>query len=145
MFVLVVADVSGRELFGSSFRFTIATVEYAMLYMTMFAAPWLMRTNGHVYIEALITRLPNKIRNVLEKIVYIVGAAACFIFAASASQMFFQRIASGELDIRSIDIPGWVIFAPMPICFAMVAFEFLRFLFGPNSMWSNMGGAQDVL
>ena len=38
--------------------------------------------------------------------------------------------------MRSFEIPIWILFLPMPICFFMCAIEFLRFLIGIDDMYS---------
>lgn len=143
IFVLIVADVAARELFGKPFLATVGVVEYAMLYFTMFAAPYLMRTHGHVHVEALVSRLPPGGRRALEKGVGLVCAAACGLFAYTATQLLLEKLESGAIDMRSIDIPGWIIVAPLPLCYALVGVECLRFVFGRESMWR--GGAPEAL
>ena len=145
IFLLVVVDVTAREVVGSSLNYTIGTVEYALLYFTMFAAPYLVRTHGHVYIEALITRLPDTLRRWLEKVVYVICAVSCVIFAAVSTMLLVEKIESGVIDIRGIDFPGWLIVLPLPVCYGLVALEFLRFLVSGRSMYRAGGPASDSL
>jgi TRAP-type C4-dicarboxylate transport system permease small subunit len=145
IFALIVIDVASRELLGSSLTHTIAVVEYLMLYFTMFAAPFLVRTRGHVYIEAVITRLPRRAQRALEKFVYIVCALASAIFGTIAMMLLIEKLETATIDIRGIDIPSWVIVAPMPVCYGLVAIEFLRFLFGRDSLYGQGGAAPDAL
>jgi TRAP-type C4-dicarboxylate transport system permease small subunit len=145
IFVLIVVDVTARELFGSSLNYTIGVVEYAMLYFTMFAAPYLVRTRGHVYIEALISLLPAQVRRYLEIAVYVISAGATLVFAYFSMVLLMENIVSGVIDIRGIDFPGWLIVVPLPVCYGLVAVEFLRFLFGPESMYRSDGSHGDAL
>jgi hypothetical protein len=46
-----------------------------------------------------------------------------------------EAIESGEIDMRSFEIPMWILFAPMPPCFLMCAMEFGRFLIGIDDMY----------
>lgn len=145
IFGLVVVDVTVREVLGSSLNFTIGTVEYALLYFTMFAAPYLVRTHGHVYIEALITRLPDGIRRLLEKVTYVICAASCVVFAVVSTMLLVEKIETGVIDIRGVDFPGWLVVVPLPICYGLVTVEFLRFLFGRDSMYRAGGSTSDSL
>lgn len=145
IFVLVVVDVTAREVVGSSLNYTVGTVEYALLYFTMFAAPYLVRTHGHVYIEALITRLPEPVRRVQEKLVYVICAVSCAVFAVVSTMLLVEKIETGVIDIRGVDFPGWLIVAPMPVCYGLVTLEFLRFLFGADSMYRAGGPASNSL
>lgn len=139
MFALIVYDVLARELAGVSLNFTIGVVEYGLLYFTLFAAPYLVRTRGHVYIEALIVRLPDPIRLVLEQIVYVLCALAAGLFAYLSLVLLGEKIETGVIDIRGIDFPGWLVVAPLPVGYGLVAIEFLRFLFGSRSMYRRDG------
>ena len=40
----------------------------------------------------------------------------------------------GFEDIRSFPMPGWIVTAPVPLAFSLLAIEFARFLFGSDSM-----------
>ena len=71
MFTGITIDVTIRLSGNNPPLFTSTVVEYALSYMTMLAAPWLVRERGHVVIEALVTALPSSIRVPLAKIVYI--------------------------------------------------------------------------
>lgn len=145
MFALVIVDVLAREVVGGSLNYTIGVVEYLLLYFTMFAAPYLVRTRGHVYIEALITRLPVPVQRVLEKIVYAICALTTGIFAYMSFLLLGEILESGVIDIRGIDFPGWLAVAPLPLCYGLVAIEFLRYLFGPDSIYRGGGSPGDAL
>ena len=145
IFALIIIDVTVREVFGSSLNFTIGVVEYALLYFTMFAAPYLVRTRGHVYIEAVISRVGPKTRLMMEKLVYIICILATGLFAYIAALLLIEKIDTGTIDIRGIDFPSWLVVAPLPICYALVAIEFLRFLFGRESMYRHDGPSPDSL
>ena len=145
IFVLILVDVAARELFGSSLTYTIGVVEYLLLYCPMFAAPYLVRTHGHVYIEALISRLKPRPRKILEVIVCVFCALATLIFGTIAFLLLIEKIETGTIDIRGIDFASWIIVAPLPLCYCLVAIEFLRFLFGRDSLFQRDGAAPDAL
>lgn len=145
IFGLVVFDVLAREVVGGSLNFTIGVVEYALLYFTMFAAPYLVRTRGHVYIVALITRLPVPVQRVLEKVVYAICALTTGVFAVMSALLLSEIIESGVIDIRGIDFPGWLAIAPLPVCYGLVAIEFLRYLFGSDSIYRGDGSPGEAL
>jgi len=42
-------------------------------------------------------------------------------------------------------MPGWIVTAPVPLAFFLLATEFARFLFGPESMWAeDQAGAEGI-
>ncbi|MBM3608000.1 MAG: TRAP transporter small permease [Alphaproteobacteria bacterium] len=145
MFVMIVADVIAREVFARPFKFTIGTVEYMMLYMTCFAAPWLLRTHGHVYIEAFVSRLHGAAKRFTEAMVYVLSIAAASIFAWISFTVLQEKIFSGVIDMRDIDIPGWLIIAPLPLCYGLIAIECLLYLLGKGSVWRDDGAPPEAL
>lgn len=146
MFVMIVIDVSIRTLGYRPPLFTSSVVEYALLYMAMCSAPFLVRERGHVVIEALVTALPVPARQTLAKFVYLICATASFLFAYLCGGIFVDYWVGGELDVRGIDMPYWLQFLPLPLCFALVGLEFCIYLFGLRSYYSyDLGTLKDEL
>ncbi len=142
-FVLIIIDVGVRVTGFRPPAFTIATVEYLLLYFALFAAPWLVRQKGHVYVDALVSRLPQVARKLLEKLVYALCVAVPLIFAWFAMQLLIDAIASGMFEERAIDIPLWLLYAPMPLGFFLVATEFMRYLAGADTLYEDRTKVRD--
>ncbi len=144
MFTMIVIDVSIRTFGYSPPLFTSSVVEYGLLYMTMLAAPWLVRQHGHVAIEALVAALPNSVREPLAKGVYLVCGSVSMLFVYFTFQLFWQGWQTGELDVRGIDMPYWSQFLPMPIAFFLVGLEFFMYLAGLRHYYSyDLGEVKD--
>ena len=135
VFLAIIYDVSLRTVGFQPPFWTSALTEYALLYMTMIAAPWLVRVRGHVFVESATLQLGKSTRRVVEKVVYIICIVVCLILAYYAANQGLDVASRGELDIRSIIAPRWVLFVPLTIGFFLSAIEFLRFLVGSNSMY----------
>ncbi len=144
IFVMIVTDVSVRSLGFTPPSFTLSVVEYALLYFAMCCAPYLVRHRGHVTIEALVSVLPDMVRRALAKVVYLVCFLAALLFTYYSGELFLEAWESQEPDVRGIDMPYWSLFLPMPLCFGLVALEFLRYLIGPVSYYSyDLGEVKD--
>ena len=136
MFTMIVIDVSIRTFGYNPPLFTSSVVEYALLYLAMFSAPFLVRERGHVVIEALVAILPNAVRRLLAKAVYLICALASFLFTYLCWGIFWDYVVGGELDVRGVDMPYWLQFLPLPLCFALVGLEFTMYLAGVRSYYS---------
>ncbi len=135
IFVFIMQDVILRNLLISPPRFSAPASEYALLYVTMFAAPWLVRTRGHVLLEVLRRRLKPPSARVLEVAVYCVCIAICTTMSWFAIELLAEAIRSGEEDHRAIEIPRTWLFAPAAIAFPLMTIEFVRFLTGRGSLY----------
>jgi len=99
-----------------------------MLYVMMLAAPYLVRTRGHATVETLTQLLPRPARRTVETIACAASVAISLVLAYYGLALGIESIERGELDIRSVAVPKWVVFAPLPPCFILTAAEFLRIL-----------------
>jgi C4-dicarboxylate transporter DctQ subunit len=144
-FVLIVADVTMRALGLRPPAYTSAVVEYVLLYFTLFAAPYLVRRNGHVHVDALISRLSGRPRRVAEATVYLVCVATSLAFAAVGFVLAWNAIQSGSIEERSIDVPSWVDYSPVGPLFLLIAIEFARYLLGFDSMYRERAQAPESL
>lgn len=138
MMAMITADVVLRNLGtqGSAHFFTFT--EYFLLLIPLFGAPWLVREKGHVYIEVLTGTLPPRTRRALMLAVLVACIAVCAVLAWYAGAITLQNFMQNEKDVRSFDMPRWILMAPMPLSFGMMALEFLRLLLRGESPY---GGA----
>ena len=135
-FVSIVVDVLMRITGLEPFIFIMTMFEYILLWFTMLAAPYLLRIKGHVFIDAVTQFLPPTIKKVVAKLVYLLCIIGCCIYGYHLMGLFIEAIQSGELDMRTYEVPIWLLFVPMPLCFFMCVVEFLRYLIGIDDMYS---------
>ncbi len=144
LFTMIVIDVSLRTVGVTPPLFTSSVVEYALLYIAMFSAPWLVREKGHVAIEAFVSILPPVAREPLARVVYVICFLAALLFTWFAWGLFIETAESGQLDVRGVDMPYWGQFLPMIIGFALVALEFLMYVIGRRHYYSyDLGEVKD--
>lgn len=125
---MIVIDVIMRNIGLRPPQAISALTEYALLYTTMAAAPWLVRSGGHVTIQTLTGRLPAGIQTALRSIILMTVVLLCVILTVAASGMAIESFGRGDVDVRSIDLPRWLLFAPLAVGFLLLATEFLRLL-----------------
>ncbi len=135
IFLMIVIDVSVRGVGITPPGFTLTVVEYALLYFAMCSAPWLVRHRGHVAIEAVVTILPRPAQIFLAKLVYLLCTVVSFMFAYYSVVLLSEALATMEFDLRGVEVPLWLLFAPMPPAFFLVALEFLMYLIGLRSYY----------
>jgi len=83
--LLIVYDVCARNLGLQPPDSTVALTEYALLYFTMAAAPWLVRQRGHIVVEILHARLSNNARARANKLIL----GICIATALTVSVLAF--------------------------------------------------------
>jgi TRAP-type C4-dicarboxylate transport system permease small subunit len=131
--VLVIVDVTLRATRLATLNFTVAFVEYILLYFVLLAAPYLVRERGHVVADMIHSRLSGRPRLVMEKLIYLLCITVSLVFAWFGLKLMIGAIQNGYVDERSVNIPYWLLYLFYPPCFVLVALEFTRFLFGHGS------------
>jgi TRAP-type C4-dicarboxylate transport system permease small subunit len=131
-------DLSGA---WSSHVFTFA--EFGLLYIVMAASPWLVRLRGHVFIEIVTALLPPAVQRPFSRFVSAICVLIClvlvwFTFGAAAKAYEF-----GDAEMRSLDMPKWLLLGAMPIGFGLMAVQFSRFIFGPYTMHTGQAGVHE--
>jgi C4-dicarboxylate transporter, DctQ subunit len=128
MMAMIVLDVALRNLGHQSSAHFFTFTEYFLLLIPLLGAPWLVREKGHIYIELLIIALPVVAQRVLVFWVVIACVAVAAILAWYGGAITLQDYAGNEKDVRSFDMPRWMLMASMPLSFGMMAIEFARLL-----------------
>ncbi|WP_417408136.1 TRAP transporter small permease [Hoeflea sp.] len=127
--IAIIIDVVLRNTGFRPSQSTSALVEYVMLYSTMAAAPWLVRKNGHVAITSFIEHLPDGLRFLAGRAVLILCIIVLGLLSWRSGAVGLEMLASNSVDMRSINIPSWVLYAMLAVGFGLMTLEFLRMLF----------------
>ncbi len=143
IFLAIVFQVVARSVFlyGSSHIFTF--IEYGLLYITMAAAPWLVREKGHVYIEIVTAAVSEQVRPILSRAVVGLVILICVIITYYGIEVTIRAFVRDEMDMRSLDMPRWMLMISMPICFGLMSLQFLRFVIGPETLHSGEAGMHE--
>lgn len=133
--LLIVYDVIARNLGLQPPRSTVALTEYALLYFTMAAAPYLVRVKGHIVVEVVYQRLGDKFQKHLDRAILVFCAVVSAIIAMLALILLLESLGTGEIEIRSLDMPRWLLFLPLVAGFFLMALEFIRLFINGDSIF----------
>lgn len=145
IFLGIVADVTIRTVGYNALQWYSAIAEYCLLFSTMLGAPYLVRLKGHVVVESLTMAMSPFVRMLMAKLVYIICIVLSLLFVYYGFLEMWGTMMSGETDIRSIDMPKWILFLPFPLGFLLIAIEFGRYLLGFDSYYSGKVGSGESL
>jgi len=135
--VLVVTDVAVRNAGLRPLAWAVNTSEFFLLYITFFAMPWLVRQKGHVFVIFLRIVLPPFARQMLAKFVYLGCIVLCLYLGWVALNSLMLALERGTYEMRTFDIPKWVVFSPMVLAFFLSALEWLRYLLGYDDFYDS--------
>lgn len=132
--LLVSADVLMRNL-GHSLVWSASLVEYLLVYATFLPMPALVRAKAHVCADFARRALPAGLRALIERAVYALCVAICVYLGTVAGASLVETAHSGAFEMRTFDMPRWLIYLPMVVGLWLSALEFLRYLLGADSLY----------
>ena len=128
MMVTICLDVLLRNLGYQSSAHFFTFTEYALLMIPCMGAPWLVREKGHIYVELLLMSLGERLRARMTVGIGLVCVALCLVLAWYGFDITWQNFAQNEKDVRSLDMPRWMVVMWIPVGFFLMAVEFARYL-----------------
>lgn len=143
LMVAVVLSVVIRNLGLQPSAWFFLSTEYAMFYLTLLGAPWLVRQKGHVHIELLTAALPLPVLNVLSRGVSLLCVVVCGVLAWKGLDLFLLNIERNDYDVRAFFVPKWMLTIVFPVSFTLMAIEFGRFVVGQDILHSGEAGIKE--
>ena len=128
MMVTICVDVALRNLGYQSSAHFFTFTEYALLMVPCMGAPWLVREKGHIYVEILLMTLKPAARRRMTMAIGLVCIATCLVLAWFGFAISLNDFLQNEKDVRSLDMPRWMVSVWIPLGFFLMAVEFARFV-----------------
>ena len=83
------------------------------------------------------------LQNFLRIAALVLCATVSIAIAVLASILALEAMSRGEIEVRSLDTPRWVLFLPIAVGFLLMAVEFLRLLVIGGSVFPDDKDAGD--
>jgi len=128
MMVVITLDVVLRNLGYQSSAHFFTFTEYALLIVPCLGAPWLAREKGHIYVEILLMSMSVRMRARFTMLIGLICVAVCLVIAWYGFDVALRDYLQNEKDVRSLDMPRWMVVGWIPLSFLMMAVEFARFV-----------------
>lgn len=141
--LFILYDVIARNTGIPTFTHTLALTEYGLFYTTLLGAPWLVRIKRHVYMQIITALVPAHIRPLVAKLSYLLCFITCALLCYYSAQVTLETFLRGDQEVRSFDMPRWLIFLIMPVSFSLLSVEFGRYLLGIDDMYDGEIGVHE--
>ena len=132
--VLMTLGVNYEVMMRYFFRLTPAWVtdysEFALVYLTILAAAWVLAKEGHVKIELITNALSQKTQRLMNIITSAFGVLLCGVFFWYSLQVTLSAFRLNQVFIHATATPQWPIWMALPIGSLLLTFQFLRRTWG---------------
>ncbi len=136
IFAAVIYDATLRDVGLQPTRWAVPLSEFGLLYITMLAAPWLLRSKGQVVVESLRLALPRRGQAIVERATYVFCILVCGVIAWAAADEGLDSVRRGDMERLAISIPLYLAYAPLIVGFFLLGCEFTRLLLGADTLYA---------
>jgi len=126
----VSVDVCMRYFLNRPLFWMIEITQYAQVFILFLGAAWLLRKEGHVVMDILISRLGQKSQNLANVITSILGAIVCFIITWYAARVNWDYFQIDYVYSATLEIPAFLLQAVVPLGAFLLSIQFLRRAYG---------------
>lgn len=118
-------DVVTRNLFGMASPWAFDLSEYALVWITFLAAPWVLLNDRHIRIELLIDALPTGYQRAFGVAVSVIAIAACAVLTWRCGIAAADYYSRGDMMPRIWRIPKILPFAIIPVGALLLSVAFV--------------------
>lgn len=125
LIVIAGLQIFFRYVIGHALSWTEEISLMLFLWLAYFGMVMAMRREAHLRVDAFVMALPKRIQNWLH-LVILFGAVICCSFITWVSFETVLKIMSRGQTAISVNLPIWIVWLAIPICFALSALQALR-------------------
>lgn len=123
LYVIVQYEVVTRFVLQAPTHWTHEVSTFAISWVGLLAAPYVLRMSGHLEVDLFVSRLPRRARSALGVATDLLGAAFCTY--AAWTGFFFVSLAHlmEATSASELDTPLWIPYLVIPVAFTMLTLE----------------------
>ena len=125
MVIITCLQVILRYVFDSGIVWGLEATSYAFLWMVLLGLSYGVRTNSHIAVDFLLTRLPSKSRRLL----LLLAVALGLIYTLTmlyGTYIYVERLYLLEIDAQNIPLPKWILSSVLPFGFFLLLLRLLQ-------------------
>ena len=126
MVLFICFEVVTRPVVTRPMLWTIEISEYLLVYITFLATAWVLKEEGHVTMDLILTRLKPKARCTMNVITSLIGAIICLICLWYGTKVTIEYYQTGYFLSKIIDFPFFIVAAIFPVGNFLLFIQFLR-------------------
>ena len=140
--VAVSLDIIIRFLFISAITGVSEFTEFALLFIPMMGAAWLLRMDGHVNIDIVINYLRPKYSYFVSGMTSAVGTIVCAVVTCFGAWSTWDNFQRDIMTAGVVSIPRWILLIVIPLGFFLLGVESLRKTFSFFGKWKNLRSSE---
>ena len=123
-------DVILRYSFNRPIHWMLEITEYAMLYIPFMGAAFVLKEDGHIRIDLVITFFSERVRGWLNVVTSLVGGIVMCVYTWFGAQVTLDYFRRGVPSLESLKTPMFLILMIIPIGGFFFSIQFFRQMAG---------------
>ena len=119
-------EVVSRYVFAAPTEWASPLVSYAMVAMIFVAMPEMTRRAAHISINMLLEHLPSSQALVMQALIRVLAAAACFFAAWFSGGQTLEQFDQGVWTVPPFVVPKWTVSVFVPYGMLSSGIYFVR-------------------
>jgi len=132
----VTAEVIARYFLNSPIVWVVEISEYILLYVTFLAAAWVLKNEGHVKMDLILSRLNPKTQHLTNTITSVVGVIVCSIIGWHGVRVTWRLFQTDYFTPTILELPKFIIIVIIAIGSFLLVIQFLRRAYGNLKAYS---------
>jgi C4-dicarboxylate transporter, DctQ subunit len=120
------ADVILRYCFNRPIHWMLEITEYIVLYIPFLGAALVLKENGHIRVDILISRLSERKRCIMDIVASFIGGVIMSTYIWFGGQVTWEFYKRGVPSLESLKTPMFLILMIIPIGGFFFAVQFFR-------------------
>lgn len=132
----ITAEVSiARLLFNRPQAWVVDLSEYSLLFITFLGAAWVLKRDGHVKMDLVLTQLKPRAQLVMSIITSIIGTIICLALTWYGTRTTWNAFQLGLRTATVMELPRGPIFAVIPVGSFLLFVQYLKITYGYLRRW----------
>ncbi len=128
-------EVFMRYFLGRPLIWVVEISEYSLLFITFLGTAWLLRREGHVSLDFVVTRLKPKNQALLNIFTSILGTMVCLVLVWYSARITWYNFQAGTYLETLLEPSKAAILAVIPLGSFLLFIQFLRRTYGYLQTW----------
>ena len=119
-------DVVIRYVANYSFKWVFEGTEYSLLFVTFFAATWVLQQEGHVRLDLVLNALGKKLGAWINVLTSLVMGGVCLVITLYSAKYTLYLYQNDITIIKYYTVPQFIFFIVIPIGFFLLFIQSLK-------------------
>lgn len=126
------AEAIIRALKWGFIRGVIDLSEYALFFIAILAAPWLLNKDQHIRVDIVFANLKQPLQGRVNTLVNVLMLAVVLVIFYYSVQVLIESWVREEVIFKDLEIPDWWLQWQIPLASLLMVIELLQRIFWPN-------------